>query len=53
MFSVQYKVVDIPYPKDKDKVKEQIDAEEKEAVGIHLTVTDVLALCVSVLLQFC
>ena len=30
---MQYKTLDVPYPKDKDKVKEQVDAEEKEAVG--------------------
>jgi len=30
---VQYKGLNIPYPQDKDKVKEQVDAEEKEAVS--------------------
>jgi len=31
---VQYQALKIPYPQDKDKVKEKVDAEEKEAVGI-------------------
>jgi len=30
---LQYKAVNIPYPQDKNKLKEQIDAEEKEAVS--------------------
>jgi len=32
---VQYKTLEVPYPKDKNKVKELVDAEEKEAVGMH------------------
>jgi len=32
---VQYKTLEVPYPKDKNKVKEQVDAEEKEAVRMH------------------
>jgi len=27
--------MNVPYPQDKNKVKEQVDAEEKEAVGNH------------------
>jgi len=30
---VQYKALNIPYPQDKNKVREQVDAEEKDAVS--------------------
>jgi len=30
---VQYKALNIPYPQDKNKVKEQLDVEQKEAVS--------------------
>jgi len=36
LFCEQYKALNVPYPQDKNKVKEQVDAEEKEAVGIYL-----------------
>ena len=38
---VQYKALDIPYPQDKNKVREQVDADEKQAVStcFHSLVT--------------
>jgi len=46
LFCEQYKALNLPYPQDKNKVKEQVNVEEKEAVGICYM------LCLIIWLQF-
>ena len=40
--AVQYKALSVPYPKDKDNVKAKVDAEEKLAASISVTLAPYL-----------
>ncbi len=38
LFVLQYKAVTVPYPKDPDNIAAQIDAQQKESVGISFII---------------